>query len=75
MVKQNTLTTSGVHFINANIFGGPNSGQFMTVRVTRSADGTSCPAAVDTILSAGALVPGLADFFGVIGVICKLIAL
>ncbi|KFY12883.1 hypothetical protein V492_03603 [Pseudogymnoascus sp. VKM F-4246] len=70
-MKENLLSTSGVHFINANIFGGSNSGQHMTVRVTRSAAGTNCPDAVHTIKSAGALVPGLAEFFGVIDLVCN----
>ncbi|OBT69257.1 hypothetical protein VE03_01964 [Pseudogymnoascus sp. 23342-1-I1] len=73
-ILQNTLTTSGVHFINANIFGGPNSGQHMTVHVTRSADGTSCPGVLSTIAAGGALVPGLSVFFGLIQVACTALA-
>ncbi|KFY02153.1 hypothetical protein V490_00605 [Pseudogymnoascus sp. VKM F-3557] len=73
-ILSNIRSTSGVHFLNANIFGGPNSGQHMTVHVTRSAVGNSCPGTLSTIGAAGALVPGLGEFFGLINMVCTAIA-
>lgn len=66
-------TTRGVDFLNANIFGGPNSGQFMTVRLTRVSNGAGCPSYLNAINSAGALVPGLQYFFGGIATACAAI--
>ena len=67
---QKNKDTKAVDFLNANIFGGANSGQFMTVRISRVASSPGCSNAVNAINAAGGLVPQLAPFFGLISVVC-----
>lgn len=56
---QKNKDTKAVDFLNANIFGGANSGQFMTVRISRVASSPGCGNAVNAINAAGGLVPAL----------------
>lgn len=71
--QKNEKTTTGVDFLNANIFGGPASGKYMTVRVSKIPLEGGCGAARNAINAAGSLAfnPVLASFFGLVSVACS----
>lgn len=57
-------------FFNVNRVGGDNSGQFLRMRIINTSFGGTCPAALNALNAAGALVPQLSFFFGAISSIC-----
>lgn len=70
---KNEKTTQGMDFLNANRYGGEDSGTFMTVRISQIPLEGGCGEATKAINAAGALAwnPVLASFFGPVSVACS----
>lgn len=66
---QVTKTATSTNFFNVNRFGGENSGQSLSILITRTDTG-GCGDIVNGILAGLSLAPSIGTFFGIIGAAC-----